>query len=68
MNAQRTEVVKLEYRLPSEPGNHFQAWQSNGTDRFPEDRAQQERRNRSEFAAKSAAGLIRRRPQQEMVA
>lgn len=58
----QTERIKLVYQLPADPHNQFIGWQRNDTDRFPADRAEQERRNRAEFAAKSAAGLIRRRP------
>jgi hypothetical protein len=58
----QTETVRLVYQLPADPHNQFAGWQRNDSDRFPEDRAEQERRNRAEFAARSAAHLITRRP------
>lgn len=57
----QVESIKLEYRLPAEMHNQFQPWQRSEWTQFPEDRAEQERRNRAEFAEKARAGRIARR-------
>lgn len=62
MNTQKIEVVRLVYQLPAEPHSPLAPWvPSDRADRFPEDRAYNDQRNRREFAAKSTAGLIKRR-------
>jgi hypothetical protein len=61
MNIQKTEIIRLEYRLPAGFGNQFSGWQRDERDQFPEDRAHQNQKNNAEFKAKSVAGLITRR-------
>lgn len=58
---QKPERVRIEYRLPADTHNQFQSWQCDERgDQYPND-PMQVQRNRAEFAAKAAAGLIKRR-------
>lgn len=62
MNIVQKEIIRIVYQLPAGFGNPLGAMQ--GSDRaiqFPEDREYQNKKNNTEFKAKSAAGLLTRR-------